>query len=253
MDAATPTWQQSVYLFVLGSGIGLCMQVLVLIVQNTANFADLGVPTSGVTFFRTIGSSFGAAIFGSLFANFLASRIGPALAASGAPPRAAQSPQALHALSPEMAAPIVDAYADSLGTVFLCAAPVAVVGFVVSLFLKEVPLREMDAVSATDLGEGFGMPSTESPEKILEVAIGRLMRNSPEIRLRSIAGQAGLRIRRRPAVGADPDLPSEPGVRVGAADRHRRAPAGAPRGPRAHLRPPGRRAATRCAPATNSG
>ncbi|MFY9919704.1 MAG: MDR family MFS transporter [Mycobacterium sp.] len=191
MDAATPTWQQSVYLFVLGSGIGLCMQVLVLVVQNTANFADLGVATSGVTFFRTIGSSFGAAIFGSLFANFLASRIGPALVESGAPPRAAESPQALHALSTEMAAPIVDAYADSLGTVFLCAVPVAVVGFVVSLFLKEMPLREMDAVSATDLGEGFGMPSTESPEKILEVAIGRLMRNTPEIRLRSIAGQAG--------------------------------------------------------------
>ena len=74
---------------------------------------------------------------------------------------------------------------------FLCAVPVAVVGFVVSLFLKEIPLREMDAVSATDLGEGFGMPSTESPEKILEVAIGRLMRNTPEIRLRNIAGQAG--------------------------------------------------------------
>jgi hypothetical protein len=90
-----------------------------------------------------------------------------------------------------MAAPIVDAYADSLGKVFLCAVPVAIVGFVVSLFLKEMPLREMDAVSATDLGEGFGMPSTESPEKILEVAIGRLMRNTPEIRLRSIAGQAG--------------------------------------------------------------
>ena len=191
MDAATPTWQQSVFLFVLGSGIGLCMQVLVLVVQNTSSFADLGVATSGVTFFRTIGSSFGAAIFGSLFANFLAGRIGPALAASGAPPRAAQSPQALHALSPEMAAPIVAAYADSLGTVFLSAVPVAIVGFVVSLFLKEIPLREMDAVSATDLGEGFGMPGTESPEKILEVAIGRLMRNTPEIRLRSIAGQAG--------------------------------------------------------------
>ena len=183
--------------------------------RTPPSFADLGVATSGVTFFRTIGSSFGAAIFGSLFANFLAGRIGPALAASGAPPRAAQSPQALHALSPEMAAPIVDAYADSLGTVFLCAVPVAVVGFVVSLFLKEVPLREMDAMSATDLGEGFGMPSTESPEKILEVAIGRLMRNTPEIRLRSIAGQAGLRTRRRPAVGADSDLPAEPGVRVG--------------------------------------
>jgi EmrB/QacA subfamily drug resistance transporter len=191
MNAATPTWQQSLYLFVLGTGIGLCMQVLILVVQNTSKFADLGVATSGVTFFRTIGSSFGAAIFGSLFANFLAERIGPALAASGAPPRAAQSPQALHALSPQMAAPIIDAYADSLGKVFLCAVPVAIIGFVVSLFLKEVRLREVETVSATDMGEGFGMPSTESPEKILEVAVGRLFRDSPEIRLRSLAQQPG--------------------------------------------------------------
>jgi EmrB/QacA subfamily drug resistance transporter len=191
MNAATPTWQQSVYLFILGTGIGLCMQVLILVVQNTSKFADLGVATSGVTFFRTIGSSFGAAIFGSLFANFLAERIGPALAASGAPPRAAQSPQALHALSPQMAAPIIDAYADSLGKVFLCAVPVAIIGFVVSLFLKEVRLREVETVSATDMGEGFGMPSTESPEKILEVAVGRLFRDSPEIRLRSLAQQPG--------------------------------------------------------------
>jgi EmrB/QacA subfamily drug resistance transporter len=191
MDQSTPTWQQSVYLFVLGTGIGLCMQVLVLVVQNTSSFADLGVATSGVTFFRTIGSSFGAAIFGSLFANFLAARLGQALIASGAPAKAADSPQTLHQLSPAMAAPIIDAYADSLGTVFLCAVPVAVVGFVVALFLKEVPLREMDAVSATDLGEGFGMPSTESPEKILEVAVGRMFRDSPEIRLRNLAGGPG--------------------------------------------------------------
>jgi hypothetical protein len=191
MDAATPTWQQSLYLFILGSGIGLCMQVLVLVVQNTASFADLGVATSGVTFFRTIGSSFGAAIFGSLFANFLAGRIGPALTASGAPPAAAQSPQVLHTLPPEVAEPIVDAYASSLGMVFLSAVPVAVVGFVVSLFLKEVRLREVETVSATDLGEGFGMPSTESPEKILEVAVGRIFRDSPDIRLRSLAERPG--------------------------------------------------------------
>lgn len=86
-----------------------------------------------------------------------------------------------------MAAPIVDAYADSLGTVFLCGVPVAIVGFIVSLFLKEVRLREIETVSATDLGEGFGMPSTESPEKILEVAIGRIFRDSPDLRLRSLA------------------------------------------------------------------
>ena len=194
MNVDTPTWLQSVYLFILGTGIGLCMQVLVLTVQNTASFSDLGVATSGVTFFRTIGSSFGAAIFGSLFTNFLTGRIASALAESGAPPEAAQSPKALHQLSPEMAAPIVAAYSDSLGKVFLCAAPVALVGFVVSLFLKEVPLRQLDAISATDLGEGFGMPASESSEKMLEVAVGRMFRDSPEIRLRSLAAQPGSRL-----------------------------------------------------------
>ena len=191
MDATTPMLLQSLYLFILGTGIGMCMQVLILIVQNTSSFADLGVATSGVTFFRTIGSSFGAAIFGSLFTNFLQDRSGPALAASGAPPAAAQSPQVLHQLPHDVAAPIVNAYADSLGMVFLCAAPVALVGFIVALLLKEVPLREMDAVNAVDLGEGFGMPSTDSADKVLEMAIGRMMRHSPEIRLRNIAGQPG--------------------------------------------------------------
>ncbi|HNM10506.1 MAG TPA: MDR family MFS transporter [Mycobacterium sp.] len=191
MGADTPVWRQSLYLFVLGTGIGLCMQVLILTVQNTAKFEDLGVATSGVTFFRTIGSSFGAAIFGSLFANFLDDRIGPALAASGAPALAAQSPQALHSLPAATAAPIIDAYADSLGRVFLCAAPVALVGFVLALMLKEVPLREMEDVVSVDLGEGFGMPSTETPEQILELAVARMMRDSPDLRLRSLAGSPG--------------------------------------------------------------
>ena len=92
MDPSTSALVQSIYLIILGAGIGLSMQVLVLIVQNTSNFEDLGVATSGVTFFRTIGSSFGAAIFGSLFSNFLKSRMGAALAVSGASPDAVSSP-----------------------------------------------------------------------------------------------------------------------------------------------------------------
>lgn len=191
MDASTPVLHQSVYLFILGTGIGMCMQVLVLIVQSTASFSDLGVATSGVTFFRTIGSSFGAAIFGSLFANFLDSRIAGALAAGGAPPEAAQSPQALHRLPDAVAAPIVEAYSDSLGLVFLCAAPVAVIGFLVALTLKQVPLRDIETTAALDMGEGFGMPSSDDPEKLLETAVGRLVRHSPEIKLRSIAGTHG--------------------------------------------------------------
>ena len=193
MDPSTSALLQSVYLFILGAGIGSCMQVLVLIVQNTSSFEDLGVATSGVTFFRTIGSSFGAAIFGSLFTNFLHSRIGAALAASGASPAAANSPEALHRLPRTVAAPIVSAYAASLTQVFFWAVPVALVGFTLALFLREVPLRDIGN-NATDLGDGFAMPTTQTSEEMLETAIGRLMRGEPGMRLRSLAMRPDCRL-----------------------------------------------------------
>jgi len=189
MEPSTSTLVQSLYLIILGAGIGLSMQVLVLIVQNTANFDDLGVATSGVTFFRTIGSSFGAAIFGSLFVNFLNHRMGAALAASGLPPSAVGSPEALHRQPPNVAAPIVTAYAESLTQVFLWAAPVALVGFVLALFLREVPLRDLHD-STVDLGDAFGMPTTETPEQMLESSIARMLRGEPGMRLRSITMRA---------------------------------------------------------------
>jgi EmrB/QacA subfamily drug resistance transporter len=193
MDPSTSALVQSVFLIILGAGIGLSMQVLVLIVQNTSNFEDLGVATSGVTFFRTIGSSFGAAIFGSLFSNFLKDRMGPALAAGGVPASAVASPEALHRQPHSVAAPIVAAYADSLTQVFLCAAPVALLGFVLALFLREVPLRDIHN-SAVDLGDGFGMPTSDTPERMLENAIARMLRGAPGMRLRSIAMRPDCRL-----------------------------------------------------------
>ncbi|GAB1814986.1 MDR family MFS transporter [Mycobacterium sp. MUNTM1] len=193
MDPSTSAVVQSLFLVILGAGIGMCMQTLVLIVQNTSSFDDLGVATSGVTFFRTIGSSFGAAIFGSLFTNFLHSRIGPALLASRAPAAAAASPEALHRLPREAAAPIVAAYADSLTQVFLWAVPVALVGFVLALFLREVPLQEFHD-STVDLGDAFGMPTSETPDQMLENAIARMMRGETGMRLRSIAMRPDCRL-----------------------------------------------------------
>ncbi|OMC15620.1 MDR family MFS transporter [Mycobacterium colombiense] len=193
MDPSTSAVVQSLFLVILGAGIGMCMQTLVLIVQNTSSFDDLGVATSGVTFFRTIGSSFGAAIFGSLFTNFLHSRIGPALVASHAPAAAAASPEALHRLPRQAAAPIVAAYADSLTQVFLWAVPVALVGFVLALFLREVPLQEFHD-STVDLGDAFGMPTSETPDQMLENAIARMMRGVPGMRLRSIAMRPDCRL-----------------------------------------------------------
>ncbi|WP_205873028.1 MDR family MFS transporter [Mycobacterium camsae] len=186
MDNSTSALLQSVYLFILGAGIGLSMQVLVLIVQNTSDFEDLGVATSGVSFFRTIGSSFGAAIFGSLFVNFLSSRLAAALATSGTPRDAVSSPAALHRQPAAVAAPVVHAYAESLCQVFLWAAPVAAAGFILALFLREVPLRDIHN-SSVDLGDGFGMPTTDTPEQLLENAIARMLRGEPGVRLRSIA------------------------------------------------------------------
>jgi EmrB/QacA subfamily drug resistance transporter len=193
MDPSTSAFVQSIYLVILGAGIGLSMQVLVLIVQNTSNFEDLGVATSGVTFFRTIGSSFGAAIFGSLFSNFLKSRMGPALAVSGASPDAVSSPGALHKQPHNVVAPIVQAYSESLSEVFFWAAPVALLGFVVALFLREVPLRDIHN-SAVDVGDGFGMPTTDTPERLLENAIARMVRGDPGVRLRSIAMRPDCRL-----------------------------------------------------------
>lgn len=193
MDGATPAVLQSVYLLILGAGIGLSMQVLVLVVQNTSNFEDLGVATSGVSFFRTIGSSFGAAIFGSLFVNFLNARLGPATAAGGISPDEVSSPAALHRQSAAVMAPIVHAYAESLSQVFLCAAPVAAAGFVLALFLREVPLRDIHT-SAADLGDGFAMPTSETPEQLLENAVARVLRGESGMRLRSIAMRPDCRL-----------------------------------------------------------
>ncbi|MBW0013011.1 MDR family MFS transporter [Mycobacterium sp.] len=193
MDQSTPALVQSLFLAILGAGIGMCMQTLILIVQNTSSFDDLGVATSGVTFFRTIGSSFGAAIFGSLFTNFLHSRIGPAMVASRAPAAAAASPEALHRLPHNVAAPIVAAYADSLTRVFLWAVPVAMVGFGLALFLREVPLRGIGN-NRGDIGEAFAVPTSRSPDEMLEVAIGRLLQGAPGMRLRSIAMRPDCRL-----------------------------------------------------------
>jgi EmrB/QacA subfamily drug resistance transporter len=175
LDEHTGFWLMSLYMFVLGVGVGLSMQVLVIAVQNTVEYGDLGVATSGVTFLRTIGSSFGVAVFGSVYASQLGRKIAAALPA-GVDPRAAQSPAALHKLPAQLAAPVVHAYAQSLHVVFLAGVPVALAAFVLSLFLKEVPLRGTARAAATDMGDGFAMPEPTDADQGLERALGNLLR-----------------------------------------------------------------------------
>jgi MFS family permease len=180
LDEHTRFWTASVYMFVLGVGVGLAMQVLLIAVQNTVEYSDLGVATSGVTFLRTIGSSFGVAVFGSVYSSKLGGNIAAALAGhplpAGVDPRAVQSPEALHKLPAAISAPVVHAYAQSLHVVFLAGVPVALAALVLSLFLKEVPLRGTSRAAVTELGDGFAMPESADADQSLQKALAGLLR-----------------------------------------------------------------------------
>ncbi|CAL9655153.1 Putative multidrug resistance protein MdtD [Streptomyces sp. enrichment culture] len=183
MGPATGAGPESLYMFVLGTGIGLSMQVLTIAVQNTVDYADLGTATSGVTFFRTLGSSFGTAVFGTIYANSLGPNLRDGVAAAAgtgaADPsviaRASTSPEGVHGLPSEASAPIVGAYADTIQTVFLWTVPVAVLGFVVALFLKQVQLRDSARAGSTDMGEGFAPPHDASSRRALEASVGKVI------------------------------------------------------------------------------
>ncbi|MDX2678458.1 MFS transporter [Streptomyces soliscabiei] len=156
LDEHSSTGEMSAYFFVFGLGLGLVMQVLVLIVQNAVAYEDLGVATSGATFFRSIGASFGVAIFGTVFASRLGDKLADALRGVPLPPGV--SPGALEAdprgiadLPSALRPRVLHAYASSITDVFLYAAPVALLGFVLAWFLKEDPLR--GSVTAPDVTE----------------------------------------------------------------------------------------------------
>ncbi|WP_225728598.1 MULTISPECIES: MDR family MFS transporter [unclassified Nocardia] len=179
MGRDTGFWRESLYMLILGLGIGLTMQVLTIVVQNTVPYAQLGTATSGVTFFRTLGSTFGTAIFGTLYSNQLKPNLTEALTGVRVvPPAAAANPQLLRALPPELANPIIDAYALTIDHVFKWVVPVAVLGFLVSWLLKQVPLRDSSKSVAGDLGEGFSVPDSPDRVVLLERAVAATMRKA---------------------------------------------------------------------------
>ncbi|KWT59885.1 disulfide bond formation protein DsbA [Streptomyces albus subsp. albus] len=156
LGPSSGTAVMSVFFFVFGFGLGLVMQVLVLIVQNAVAYEDLGVATSGATFFRSIGSSFGVSIFGTIFANKLGPRIADALAGQRLPPgtdpsKIAEDPRTVRQLPPDAVSGVLDAYSTSITDVFLYAVPVVLIAFVLAWFLREEPLRR--GVTAPDNSE----------------------------------------------------------------------------------------------------
>jgi EmrB/QacA subfamily drug resistance transporter len=153
MHAETGIIAASANMLVLGLGLGLVMQVLVIAVQNAVPYRDLGVATSGATLFRLIGGSVGTAVFGAIFATRLASHLADAGLLPGAGgPSTGISREMIESLPPDVRAIYVDAFTASLGTVFLAAAVVAVIGFVLTWLVPEHPLRETIAAVAGDVG-----------------------------------------------------------------------------------------------------
>ncbi|MEV0205198.1 MFS transporter [Streptomyces sp. NPDC050788] len=156
LDENSSTAVMSVDFFVFGLGLGLVMQVLVLIVQNAVSYEDLGVATSGATFFRSIGASFGVAVFGTVFASRLTDRLADAFSGRRLPPGVTadslkSDPRGIGSLPPALRPDALHAYASSITDVFLYAAPVALLGFVLAWFLKEDKLRA--SVTAPDVTE----------------------------------------------------------------------------------------------------
>jgi EmrB/QacA subfamily drug resistance transporter len=138
LGAETEGWVLGLYMFVLGAGMGLVMQVLVLAIQNAVPHSELGVATSAATFFRSMGGAFGTAAFGAILSNRIASYL-PAGAAAGE--GGTPNPAQIALLPPQAQAAVVDAFVRALNVVFLSAAAAVLVAFALSWFLKELHLR----------------------------------------------------------------------------------------------------------------
>lgn len=162
LDVDTSLWVASIYMFITGVGIGMVMQVLVLAAQNAVDHSDLGVATSGATFFRSLGGAMGVAMFGALLTHRLRDTIPAQLKAAGVPPSQIHNGAATQATPDQIAnlpdpihLAVITGFADALQTTFLAAVPFALLGFVILLFLRETPLRQTRHTTSQQLAEAL--------------------------------------------------------------------------------------------------
>ena len=185
------------YMFVFGVGLGLTQQVLVVAVQNAVSYEDLGVATSGATFFRMIGGSFGTAVFGAIYANVLTHKLAPVVASL---PKETNvnlqtlDPATLHELArlfPEAYDKVLGAITVTLQTVFLVAVPIAAFAFLLSWLLPELPLRR--SITTRDVSEGFGLPEPRSSLQEIQLSLERIANRENRVELyQTMAQRAGI-------------------------------------------------------------
>ncbi|WP_258185768.1 MDR family MFS transporter [Microbacterium sp. PAMC22086] len=154
LSASTPIWLICVFLFVFGAGLGLIMQVVVLVVQNAVPAGEIGTATSTNNYFREVGASMGTAVFGTIFTTRLTENLLGVFTGAGASPEAASEaastidPSTLNSLPDEVREGIVTAYADALAPVFWYLLPFIVLALLLSLFLKQIPLSDQAGLVA---------------------------------------------------------------------------------------------------------
>jgi EmrB/QacA subfamily drug resistance transporter len=182
LNVGTSSVTSALYLLVLGLGLGSVMQVLVLAVQNAVDYRVLGAATSGVTLFRGMGGSLGAAVFGTIFSTRLSSELHGAL--NGSLARQVSGGGRLTGsqvarLPPAVRGAYEHAYVNALHPVFVAAAGVALLGFALSWLLPERRLRD---AAASSLGLDDSLAAPRSPDSLAEIerALTRVV--SPERR-----------------------------------------------------------------------
>jgi EmrB/QacA subfamily drug resistance transporter len=166
----TPLSIMSIYMAMLGIGLGMVMQVLVLAVQNAVEYKDLGVATSGATLFRFIGGSVGTAVLGAIFAGRLAANLSKVGLEAGAE----MSMQSIAHLTAAQRAQFIGAFTSAIDHIFIIAAVIAAVGFALTWLLQEKPLRETVAAAASGVGEAFAAPATDEPIVQIERGLAAL-------------------------------------------------------------------------------
>jgi EmrB/QacA subfamily drug resistance transporter len=168
LDAQTTGAESALYMFVLGAGLGLVMQVLILAIQNAVPYAQLGVATSAATLFRSIGGSLGTALLGAIFSNRLAHELAAALPSTPAADRLSSGglePSQVQSLPANLHDAYIGAFVDSFSTVFLIAAAIVAVAFALSWFLEELPLRR--TIEEPGFDTAFAAPQdTDSLDEI---------------------------------------------------------------------------------------
>lgn len=152
LDANTPLWLFGVMIFVLGAGLGLVMQTIVLAVQNAVDPHELGTATSANNFFREIGAAVGIALFSSIFTARLVSNLegvfGSAPAPEGGAGAESLTPEIVKSLPEPLHTGVVDGYADALAPAFWYLVPLLALGFLLTLFLKEIKLSDIAGMVA---------------------------------------------------------------------------------------------------------